>query len=586
MMRTSLATFFGIAVALAVLRVNAATPAADLILTHAHIRTPGGWVEALAVRDGVIVAVGRSSAVSALRAEKTRVIDLAGKTVLPGLHDMHVHPLTAALAVTRSCFIPPGATQDVVVATVRQCAAARKPGEWIVGGAVAPEGPPLTRRALDSATPDNPTVLQQQGGHAVYANTRALALAGVDRTTANPENGEIVRDATGEPTGLLLEMAQMLVGRLVPPPSRADNAKALEWGLDQLLALGVTSFTDAAALADTLLAYDDLDDVGKLKQRARACIAWVPPSITVPTAVDPISGASQYARPRLAPTCVKFLLDGIPGSGRTAALLDPYEPAPGRPANERGQLNIPVDVLSREVTRFDRAGLTAKFHAGGDAAAHEALDAVEAARKANGMRGPRHEIAHTSLISPADIARAKSLGVTLEFSPVFFGVPAVSPDQIELLITTGGTGRQRMDRAFPVKEALDAGVLAVGGTDWPTTPPNPWPAIESLVTRWMPPFPGMTASPVEGDPPLQARERISLEQAVALYTSAPARQLGLSNKLGSLDRGYWADLIVLDRDPFAIPITQVHDIKTLMTIINGEIVYEASNNQPIGSTPK
>ena len=572
MTRRIVRSFAGISMISAALAVHAATLSADLVLTDGHIRTPSGWVEALAVRDGVIVAVGKSSAMSAWRTDKTRVVDLGGKTVLPGLHDMHVHPLSAALAVARGCVLPPGATQDVVLSALRQCAAATKPGEWIVGEAV-PIGVPLTRQGLDGATPDNPTAVQQEGGHAAYVNTRALALAGIDRTTANPENGEIVRDSAGEPTGLLLEMAQQLVARLVPPPSRAENAKALEWGLDQLLALGVTSFTEAGAFADTLLAYDDLDDAGKLKQRVRACILWLPPALNAPT-IDPISGAARYARPHVAPTCVKFVLDGIPGPGRTAAFLEPYEPAPGRPAGERGQLNIPVDVLSREVTRFDHAGLTTKFHATGDAAAHEALDAVEAARKANGMRGPRHEIAHTNFISQADIARAKSLDVTLEFSPVFFGLPAVSSADLDTYVAMSGLGRQRADRAFPVKEALDAGVLAVGGTDWPTTPPNPWPAIESLVTRWGPPLPGMTAVAVDGDPPLGARERITLEQAVALYTSAPARQLGLGDKLGAVDRGYWADLIVLDRDPFAIPITQVRDTRVLMTIINGEVVYE------------
>ncbi|HTT03003.1 MAG TPA: amidohydrolase [Steroidobacteraceae bacterium] len=537
---------------------------ADLILEHAAVFTPNGWAEAVAVRAERVVAVGPDAEMEKLRSASTRTIDLQGRIVFPGLIDMHVHPLIAARRTLTGCHFNPGPPAQII-AVVADCARSRAKGDWIVGGQFG-QGFVPTKQMLDAVSPDNPVVLLDVSGHNAWANSKALALAGITQSTQNPPGGVIERDAVGEPSGLLRETAAAVFARLIPPPTRAQNAHDLELALHLLLSFGVTSFTDAAATRAELQAYDDLADGAKLKQRVRACILWEPESQKVPGIVDPLQEGRKFARERVSPSCVKFILDGIPGPGRTAAFIDPYEPAPGRPKDEHGSLMIPPDVLNSAVVRFDKAGLTTKFHATGDAAAREGLDAIEAARRANGPNGPRHEIAHANFVQPSDIERAKRIRATLEFSPAIWGGgdrASVGP-----MVAALGLGLARMERGWPVKEALDVGVMAVGGTDWPTAPtPNVWPAIETLVTRLRP---GITGEPV------MARERITLEQAIDLYTINAARQLGTETQEGSIEVGKRADLIVLDKNPFRIPIEQVHAVKVELTLIDGHVVYDSS----------
>jgi predicted amidohydrolase YtcJ len=547
----------------------AATDEADLILAGGEIRVPGGWAQSLAVRRGVIVALGTDAEIAPFRGERTRLIDLAGATVLPGLHDMHIHPMHSGLGRVYSCSFPQGSNAATVQEAVRGCIARRGKGQWIVGGQwdVASFGRTVPHRSvLDKVSPDSPVVLADISGHSSLANSRALVLAGITRATPDPAGGIIERDARGEPTGVLRESAAGLVRGLVPAYTHEQNVEGIAYTLRLTLAEGITSFTDAGGDIESARAFAELADRGVLKQRVRSCLGWKPPVFSAAAGregMNAITMRNQFARERLKFDCVKVMLDGVPTSGHTAAMLEPYADASVQrdAALARGISMIPQLELNRIVTNLDRQGLTVKFHAAGDAAVRSSLDAIEAARKANGFSGLLHDVGHNSFVHPSDIGRARALGATFEFSPYIWQPNPIIPDIARAI------GPERMSRWIPVKDAIDAGALVVPGSDWSVVPSvSPWNAIETLVTRQQIGGVGEVLAP---------QERITLEQAFDLFTVNSARQMGNANRTGRIEEGLLADLIVVDRNPFRIPVTDIHKVKVLRTLINGEIVYEA-----------
>jgi predicted amidohydrolase YtcJ len=538
---------------------------ADLILSHGKLYTPTGWAQAAAIQNGVLIAVGDEASVEAHRTARTNVIDLKGAAVLPGLHDMHVHPMGAGLTAL-ACRFPQGSGPKEVMAAVQKCASGKAKDEWITGGqwdAASFGKHPPERTFLDRAAPDNPVVLTDISGHSAWANSKALQLAGISSKTPNPPGGIIERDAKGEPTGLLRESGAALVRGIVPPSTPEQNARALSSSLALMLSFGITSFTDAVVEGNILQAYATLADQGVLKQRVRGCLVWRPaPPGASAAEPDYIQLRNRYARERFAPTCIKMFLDGVPTDGHTAAMVEAYENTQGMDAERaKGLLLVPPATLNAAVTDFDRRGFTVKFHAAGDAAVRAGLDAIEAARKANGFTGLLHQVGHDSFVQMSDIRRGRALAATFEFSPYIWYPNPIIPDIAKAV------GEERMQRWIPVKDALDAGALVVPGSDWSVVPSvNPWIAIETLVTR---------QKPGGGGDVLGAAERITVEQAIDLFTVNSARAMGDRNQVGTIERGMLADLIVLDRNPLEVPITDVHDTKVRMTLINGEIVYRA-----------
>ena len=304
--------------------------AIDLVMSDARIRTPSGWVQAMALRDGVIVALGDSATIGKLGGKDTRRLDLAGATVLPGLHDSHVHALFAGLEQF-SCALEPGASPQAIAAAVKACAAQSKAGDWIEGGnwvaAVFAPGQ-QNKGFLDAIAPRNPIILNDESHHSVWVNSRALALAGITRDTPDPEGGIIERDAAGEPTGLLRENATSIVERIVPEPDEARKREALILSTSQMLAYGITSFTDATVRTNNIGTMAALSGEGLIKQRVRGCIVWVPgPEEFNRVSEALIAERASYARPRFATDCVKIFLDGVPTESHTAAMLEPYEDA-------------------------------------------------------------------------------------------------------------------------------------------------------------------------------------------------------------------------------------------------------------------
>jgi predicted amidohydrolase YtcJ len=541
--------------------------AADLVLTNGEIYTADGtWAQALAVRRGVIVAVGDAQALRPYQGTATYVVDLNGKTVLPGFHDMHIHPLGGG-QLMRSCVLKREAKPAEIRQTVADCAARAEPGAWITGGMWVNDvfrDEPQDRKLLDEAAPNNPVVLSDETGHSSWANSLALQAAGITRDTKDPLNGAIEHRPDGEPNGLLRESAARMVREKVPPPTARDNAAAMQEALDTILAVGITSLQAALESRDSMMAFASVSDRGRLKQRVKACLGW---SYNA-SGVDPKFEAlyaerALYRRDRISPDCVKIANDGVPGEGHTAAMLEPYaEAVPGDTGNTRrfGIMNVPPDVLKKAVTRFDRDGMSMVIHCTGDACARAAVDAIAAARAANGASGVMHQIAHNNFTTNADLKRGRGLGVTFEYSAYLYYLNGVTRTYMKAI------GPKRFERYKPVRETIDAGSNAVEGSDWPVSPtPNPWIAIETLVTRRKP---GGSE-----EPPLAPKEAITVKEAIDIYTVNAAKQFGHADSVGSIRAGLLADLIVIDRNPFKVPVTTIHETKVEQVYVDGERVY-------------
>ncbi|MFI0976064.1 amidohydrolase [Streptomyces sp. NPDC021093] len=550
---------------------------ADTILVGGHVRTPSGWAQGLTVRDGVIDAVGTSADMLRRRGPNTRVWELAGDTVLPGLHDLHVHPIYAGIR-ERRCKVPQGSSLAATLRIVAEHVSRAAPGAWVLGGQwdAFALGTVPNRTMLDAVAPDNPVLLEDTSGHSSWANSAALRAAGIGPGTPDPVGGIFERDAAGNPIGLQRETAAELLAASAPKPSDEEVEAALEWSLGEMLSYGITSFTEAAvgftagARAE-LRAYTRLAARGAVRQRVRLCLVWSPHD---PSCEDVIAGRNHYAIGHLTPDCVKIFLDGVPTDSHTAAMLEPYkDTVAGRdPEFSRyGILAIAPAVLNRLVTRFDRMGITVKFHAAGDGAVRAALDAIEAARTANGHSPHMHNVGHCTFVSKADIVRAAQIGATFEVSPYLWRPSPICSD------IAAAVGQAAVERAWPVREMLEARALVVAGSDWCVVPSvNPWAAIETLVTRQEP---GGSADS------FGESQAITLEQAFDLFTVNSARQEGMAHRVGRVEPGMLADVIVVNQDPFDVPIGQVHTTQVKLTFIEGELAFDANTRRP-GAPPR
>lgn len=388
----------GCASALAIVLAGTAhaqeAPHADRLFLHGNVITPDGVAQAVAVRGNAIVAVGSDADVLALPHDGAEVVDLSGRTLMPGLYDMHVHVFMAGQGKL-ACKLPQGAGVKAIAAAVRACAGKAEPGAWIIGGSwvgAAFRPGEQTRKVLDAAAPNNPVLLNDEALHSVWVNSRALALAGVTRATPDPQGGRIDRDARGEPTGVLRELATRLVADKTPAPGVEAQVAAVKAASDEMLSYGIVGFTDAAVRKANVEGLSRYARAGGLKQHARGCVVWGPNS---GGSEGLVAQRQALSGGNLRLDCVKLFLDGVPTESRTGAMIEPYAASAGAPAHGdahddgRGMLLIAQAELNALVTGFDRQGLEVKFHAAGDGATRAAVDAIAAARAANGFAGPR-----------------------------------------------------------------------------------------------------------------------------------------------------------------------------------------------------
>jgi predicted amidohydrolase YtcJ len=495
-------------------------------------------------------------------------VDLGGGTLLPGFIDAHVHPVFAGDQL-RHCDLRPASTAGGYAELVAAYARDHPDEEWITGGGWSmdafPGGIP-TRDLLDAVVADRPVFLPNRDGHGAWVNTAALRAAGIDRSTPDPADGRIERDAGGEPAGMLQEGAASLVTPLLPELTEDDWYQALLTAQEHLLSLGITGWQDAIVgpyqgTADPLDAYRRATAAGTLKATVVGALWW-----------DRHQGLEQVAglvRKRSAAgqgpfraTSVKMMLDGV-AETHTAAMLEPYLDGAGCGTGHSGLDFIDPDELPRYVTALDREGFQVHFHALGDRAVRNALDAVAAARRANAT-GPRHHLAHLQVVHPDDIGRFAPLAATANIQPLW---ATHEPQMDELTIPF--LGERRAGWQYPFRSLQAAGATMCAGSDWPVSSPNPLWGAHVAVNRDLP----APAGGGRGDQFL-AGQALSLESVLAAYTSGSAWVNGLEAVSGSIAEGLDADLAVVDADLSRLPAAEIGQAAVTQTWVRGQLVYE------------
>lgn len=534
---------------------------ADLVLRNGAVYTVDGarsWAESVAIRGGRIVFVGRNAEVSGWVGKQTRVVDLRGRMVMPGMQDSHIHPLMGGVDAL-NCDLHGKNTADEYLATVKAYAAANPKEPWILGGgwlmsAFGPGAKP-SRTLLDSVVPDRPVLLMSTDGHTGWANSKALAIAGITRDTKDPPDGRIDRDPqTGEPIGSLQEGASSLVERHVPPTSAEKRMAGLRYTVKMLNAYGITGLQDASVRQPDIETYTALDASGGLTVHAVLAQWWERDK-----GVEQIAGMErlrkQFTRGHVRPTSVKIMQDGVM-ENYTAALLEPYL-IEGSP---RGIPMIEPQALKLAVTALDAKGFQVHFHAIGDAAVRQSLDAVQAARTTNGPSGLRHHISHLQLIDPTDIPRFRQLDVIANFQPLWaWADPYITE------LTTPFVGKVRTERMYPIGAVHATGGMIAFGSDWSVSSANPLEQIEVAVRR---------ADPTRADGEVFIPDqRLPLPEAIAAFTINAAYVNGAERETGSIEVGKSADLVVLDRNLFAIEPAAISDTKVVLTLFEGKPVH-------------
>lgn len=525
--------------------------------------------DAVAVRDGRIVALDREA--NALIGPGTEVVDLDGRMLLPGFQDAHVHPLWGGLDMLR-CDLADLSSQEAYLQRIAQYAAEHPDDEWVLGGgwqmSAFPGGTP-TAAALDTVVPDRPAFLPNRDGHGAWVNSRALALAGITRDTPDPDDGRIERDASGTPSGTLHEGAMTLVNRLLPAEPHERLREALAVGQRHLHSFGITAWQDAIVgtqysdAGDPLPVYIAADRAGELIGRVVGSLWW--DRTRGLEQIDDLVALRESAAGgrRFAATSIKIMQDGV-AENFTASMLEPYCDGHGHPTENAGISFVDPDVLNEAAARLDALGFTLHFHAIGDRAVRECLDAVESALQRNGPRGNPHHISHIQVVHPDDVPRFRRLGVTANMQMLW---ATLEPQMVDL--TLPFLGETRASWQYPFGDLLRAGAALAAGSDWSVSTPDPMAAIHTAVNRRSAP------SEWEGDyPPFLPEQAIDLGSALQAYTAGSARVNSLP-ETGTIRVGMLADLALLERDPFDGEPGRIGDTRVLGTWVEGVRVFEA-----------
>jgi hypothetical protein len=552
---------FTAAVILAVLALGAAHAqapeppvGADLVVTNGVIYTGDdrlGRVQALAVRDGVIIAVGTSAEIKHWVGPGTRVLDLKGSFAMAGFNDAHTHFGSGGqglLAVN----VEGARSLAEFQARIRARLAEFEPGEWVVGRgwdqSLWPENRMPTRADLDAVSTKHPMIFGRVDGHSAVANSLALTLAAITRDTPNPAGGEIVRDPQGEPTGWLKENAEEMVWRLVPPPAPEQRKRGLLLAMEQAARWGVTSIQDNSSWED-FLAFRQLKNEGKLTLRVTGWLNFRAPV----GELDNLRREGGSSDPWLKTGALKGVTDGSGGS-LSAAMLEPF----ATDASNRGILLYDPDELKNMAAEREAAGFQLALHAIGDRANRIALDAFAAARQANQRRNTRHRIEHAQFIHRDDVPRFRELGV----------VASVQPCHVlsDLRWAPKILGPEREYEGYPYGSLAHAGAILAFGTDFPVEPLHPLRNLYAAVAREF-----ETGGPASGWLP---DEKLSLENGIRAYTWGSAYAEFEEQRKGTLTPGRFADIVVLSQDITRVPPRELLQTDVLLTLVGGKVVYE------------
>lgn len=519
----------------------------------------------IAVRGDRIVAVGADPWIRTHIDSRTTVIDAGGRRVIPGITDSHTHIISGGFQLTRLNLRDVRDRNEFVEAVAAE-AKSKRPGEWVLGGRWSveswdhPETP--SKSWLDPVTGDVPVFLSRMDGHQALVNSAALRLAGIDAAgPADPKGGEIERDPkTGEPTGILKESAMRFVSRVIQEPAPVERYEtgglgsgryeALRRAMGHANSLGVTSVHDMCDLAD-LEAFRRAEREGTLTVRITAYLSvsdW-------PAYVDKLEAYGlNNDWVRLAG--FKGYMDGSLGS-RTAYMREPYSDATPDTLHPRGYLNAmadPIESFQQLVARADAEGVQIAVHAIGDEGNHQLLNAYAYALNRNGRRDARHRDEHTQHLLVSDIPRFAELGVVASMQPLHKADDGRYAEK--------AVGGERLKGSYAFRQLVDAGALLIFGSDWPVVTLNPFAGIDSAVN----------ARTLDGKVWLPSHS-LALEEALYAYTVAPPQAIHREDRLGTIEPGKYADLVILNDDPFSIPKQQLASVKVFKTIVGGKVVY-------------
>lgn len=524
-------------------------------------------VECLYVTAGTVTGYGDRPRDLAARARE--VVDLGGRTLMPGFIDVHNHHMLAGKRDLSEVDFSPTATVDQILATVAAYAdSLTSESAWVAGGSW---GSGLfgaldtveARQALDRASKGRAVLISDDSLHNRWANTKALELAEISEDTPDPLGGHINRDAQGRVTGILIEAAGAMAEKARArhdPFGESSMAQSIEASIATLHRHGITAFQDAGASLQLMRSLRSLDDVGRLHAWVVTCMVWNDFIFGFEPVGEGIIEHREHTRsPHHRPDFIKIWLDGVPPA-RTAAFLHPYLPDPTG-AVVRGTTTMPSEELLTVLRSVASRGISAKIHCTGDRSVRDVLDAVERLRD-EGLRDTRFHVAHGQFVDESDLPRFARLGVTADISPTLW-FPGVISEAIGQVLPA-----HQLARMQPNRELVDSGALVAGGSDWPVDPsPNPWPGIYGLVTRQNPTgeFPGRLG-------PAQA---ISRSEALAVYTINGARAMGLEDVCGSLEVGKSADLAILADDPYQCPEEALASMLVEQTWFAGRPVFQA-----------
>lgn len=546
---------------------------ADTILLHGKVYTVNAkqpWAEAIAVRDGTIVAVGTDAEIAKLRGDSIHVIDAQGKLVFPGFVDCHIHFLDGSLSLGRVNLEGSKNVSDIQQ-KLRDYAKEHPGTGWVRGRgwdyAMFGKETLPHKKYLDEIFPDRPAFVEGFDGHTYWANSKALQLAGISRDTPDPPNGKVVRDSDGEPTGTLKEAASALVEKVAPKPTRTEKLDALRAGIKWANQNGLVRVHSAGGDFEELDLYDELRRDGDLTLRMYIAYFLNPPQLRAEDLAKIESARAKYTGEWLDAGAVKMMLDGVVES-HTAAMLEPYADDP----STKGKLFWDPVKYNSAVDELDKRGLQLFTHAIGDYAIRTALDAYENAELVNHTRDRRFRIEHIETSSAADISRFGKLGVIASMQPLH-----AYPDDDTLKVWAVANGPDRASRGWVWQSITKAGGRLAFGSDWPVVTLNPWQGVQNAVTR----------QTVEGKPEggWIPGQRLTLAQAIEAYTLGAAYGGRREKTEGSLEPGKLADFVIVSQNLFEIDPHRIGETKVLLTVVGGKPVYHEDGWQDFTETP-
>lgn len=547
----------------------AAVAGADTIFYNAKVYTVNEsqpWAEAFAVQDGKFVAVGTLEQLRKYQDSKTKLVDLQQKFVMPGIVDEHIHPDMGADNYM-NIFISPTDNWEKVTKTLLEYRKNHPDKKWIYGGNlnwladngefIAETNIPSHKSSLDAIISDHPVALYDQGAHAMLLNTMALKELKIDRNTPVPKGSVVVKDKDGEPTGVIREsITDWVSAALDNPPNKEWADKGMLPFLQEMHSYGVTTMTDAYGSPRNFETYHYLEQKGELNTRMNVCIASplnYPSKEGKAAQQKLIDNYQSLTTDLVSAHCIKYIMDGS-AAGQTAVMLEPFTNS-----NFSGNLRISEADVQKEMKELDKKGFVFKAHAIGDRAIRVMLDSFE--QLPVHTDGRHHSVAHGTFIHPDDFSRFSKLNAVYEASPaLWFPNPGLE--------VIGKDIGDRVRRMWPIKQLLNKGTLVSYGSDWTVSfSPDPWLAIETIVTREKPGGSADTAFDFSAIP---------IDQAIKIFTLNGAKAIGMGNELGSIEAGKYADFIVLNQDIFHGEVRKIHNTIVDKTYFNGKQIYPLS----------